>query len=179
LKKIAVMLLVFVLTFFAGCATFNVNDYVGTGTPETRAFVYGYILYDEPFSEMSWLILLQAAPKAENGGFYKYGAYIKKGIFFNGNLRLGSYKVSQFGGGDSVYDLGGVTEGFRFEKPGIYYMGAYRVNKDKGLFSSQFGLEKIDGIKEADILRPIVLLCAGTKWEAELNKRLNKLEAEK
>ncbi len=67
----------------------------------------------------------------------------------------------------------------RIQKPGIYFMGAYRYTKVKtGFFEgNKFAIERVKSPSEAELLQRIQKedWVKGTQWEARIRNRLSEL----
>jgi hypothetical protein len=150
------------------------------GNEKENVFAFGYIDVDMALSSLGWVSLNQALPKAADGTINKYDCWIDDGAFFNGNLLPGSYQLAEFGMGHSRVDFWAHAFRFKMDKPGIYFLGSFKVKRDKDIFSHSIGLEKVDSPAESEILEKFVIPSAsGTKWELPLKNRLKELKEKK
>lgn len=102
-------------------------------------------------------------------------------------LPLGAYQLatlqgSGFFAGNNVYRFptyGRNETAVRIQKPGIYFMGAYRYAKVKtGFFEgNKFAIERVKSPSEAELLQRIQKedWVKGTQWEARIRNRLAEL----
>jgi len=105
------------------------------GNEKENVFAFGYIDVDMALSSLGWVSLNQALPKAADGTINKYDCWIDDGAFFNGNLLPGSYQLAEFGMGHSRVDFWAHAFRFKMDKPGIYFLGSFKVKRDKDIFS--------------------------------------------
>jgi hypothetical protein len=150
------------------------------GNDKENVFAFGYIDVDMALSSLGWVSFIQLLPKAPDGSMKEYAFWTGDGAFFNGNLPPGSYLFEKFGMGHSVINFGAHAFKFRMNKPGIYFLGSYKVKRDADIFSHSIGLEKKDSPAESEVLEKYIIPgAAGTKWELPLKNRLEELKGKK
>jgi hypothetical protein len=170
-KKLALGIAAMVI-FACGCAM--PGDYI-KGTPEKNIFMYGHIKFADSKDTPDWVSLSRVLPKNPDGSFYIYGCHMYYGSFMQGNLTPGSYAFYRISKNGQPYDIGAGSDGFRLTEPGIFYAGTYEIST-KGHLPGHFELDRAISPTEAEVIRDLMHLVAGTPWEEELKARLKKLE---
>jgi len=170
------------LALSAGCASSgherDIND-------PTNSLVFGYIDMDEAPTSISYATIQQVAPATDSP---YWGLAVKKGLFYSAYLPPGSYQLSSFGGsgflaGEHRYGFPrqGNQTALRIEKPGIYFLGAYKYRDVKtGMFEQgKFSIDPLNKPTEADLLRRILDEGSGIKdsaWRDRIQARLARLK---
>jgi hypothetical protein len=152
-------LLGFLILFVAGCAT---SAPVDPKDPRL-SLVYGYIDMADAPSSLGWVRI-----KLYDGNNQGYSAAVRKGLFFHVGVEPGPYQVERFGRHPSFfsnteysYDFG--TRGrnetaIRIDKPGVYFMGAYKyVDIPTGwLEQDKFRMERTQTPSERELLTKLL-----------------------
>ena len=155
MRRRIVALLGFLILLVAGCAT---SPPVDPKDPRL-SLVYGYIDMADAPSSLGWVRI-----KLYDGKNQGYSAAVKKGLFFHVGVEPGPYQVERFGrhttffsNTEYSYDFG--TRGrnetaVRIDKPGVYYMGAYKyVGIHTGWFEQgKFKMERTQTPSERELL---------------------------
>lgn len=170
--------------------TGNANDPVNNNS----ILVYGF--FDDsaaPFS-FRWGQLHQVLPRTDEP--FLDIKLNKKGLFYLENLPVGSYSIESLGGPEgffsnttwtwrfpnpSQYPEFKLTE-LRATKPGIYFMGAYRIYESKhgGFFSSnEYSSASVDNPSELEILQQLREKTRDSKWDHLVVARINELKKSK
>ena len=127
------------------------------------SLVYGYIDMDDAPSSLGWVWI-----KLYDGQNKGYAAVTRKGLFFHVGVEPGPYQVERFGrhttfwsNTEYTYDFG--TRGrnetaIRIDKPGVYFMGAYKyVDIPTGWFQQdKFKVERTQTPSERELLTRLV-----------------------
>lgn len=99
-----------------------------------------------------------------------------------GAYQMASLQGSGFWAGNNVYSFptyGRNQTAVRIQKPGIYFMGAYRYVKVKtGMFEAgKFAIERVNTPSEAELLQRLQKedWVKGTQWEARIRNRIAEL----
>ncbi len=152
---------------------------------------YGYFDdSDAPF-KFRWGQLRQMLPRTDEP-FHEIKLN-KNGLFYLENLPVGSYTVDSLGG-----PVGGLSKSYwrwhfpdpaqhpefkltelRANKPGIYFMGAYKVYESKkgGLFSvSEYSSAPISKPSELEILEQLHEKTQNSKWDHLVMARIAELK---
>jgi len=152
--------------------------------------VYGYL--DDsaaPFS-FRWGQLHQVLPRTDEP--FLDIKLNKKGLFYLENLPVGSYSIESLGGPEGFFSNSSWTWRFpnpsqhpefkltelRAGKPGIYFMGAYRIYESKhgGFFSSaEYSSASVDHPSELEILQQLREKTRDSKWDHLVVARINEL----
>jgi hypothetical protein len=157
-SRIVLLLAMVVAVSLTGCAfgpERDIND-------PTNSLVFGYIdMSDAPTkAKRAWV--RQVAPPAKKP-YWELG--VIKGAFYNVYLPPGSYQISRFYGsgffkGEYNYDFPrqGNETSVRINKPGIYFLGAYKYKRKKtGFFQADaFTIEKVSAPTEAQLLQRLL-----------------------
>jgi hypothetical protein len=145
----------------AGCATSDPVD----PKDQSLSLVYGYIDMADAPSSLGWVRI-----KLYDGKNTGYMAKGHKGLFFHVGVVPGPYQVERFGryatffsNTDYVYDFG--TRGrnetaIRVDKPGVYFMGAYKyVDIRTGWFEQdKFRMERTSTPSERELLNKLLAI---------------------
>lgn len=150
------------LTFFvAACAA---SDRIDPKDP-SLSLVYGYIDMKDAPSSLGWVHIMLYDGK--NTGYF---AAVDHGVFFHLGVKPGPYQVDRFGrhptffsNTEYTYDFG--TRGrnetaVRIDKPGAYFMGAYKyVDIPTGWFQQdKFRMERTTTPSERELLTKVLAI---------------------
>lgn len=182
--KVTRALVLFFTICITGCSTAPVSE-----NDETLSLVFGYFDMNNAPTKAQWVGLKQYGGK--DAGTYRLS--VQDGLFFHVGIEPGSYQVDKFGGssfwrGEYVYNFGGKgrnATATRLQKPGVYFLGAYRYvnHSGKGFFDpAQFDMEPVKTPTEKELLERVVKQLesdrelAGYKRQLRLaRERLSKL----
>lgn len=183
-------LLVFVL---AGCTIF-ITKSRSMDEQETKnsILIYGYMNDKGAPFNMEWGDIRQVRPASDEPmkDFRSNG----KGLFYLENLPVGSYKILNVGGPEKAmmpqlyyeWDFPTAREDADFKrmelkakKPGLYFMGSYRITKIKD--GGFFGTDKYETVatkevSEKQALQMLIKNAEGTKWKNIIQKRIKQLK---
>ena len=188
--KIAIILILTLST--SSCLIFwtktgDAEDY----TNNKSILVYGFLDdSDAPFS-FRWGQLRQMLPKTDEP--FLDVKLNKKGLFYLENLPVGSYTIHNLGGPEGFFSNNSWRWSFpnpsdnpefkltelRATAPGIYFMGAYKIYESRkgGFFrNAEYSSLAVDKPSEVEILQQLLEKTHGTKWEALVLARINKLK---
>ena len=167
----------------AGCSssgpTRDLND-------PTNSLVFGYVDMGDAPTKVNGAHIMQVAPPTDKP---YWGMGVKDGMFYNSYLPPGSYRLSSLHGsgffaGEHQYNFprqGGGDTTVRIDKPGIYFLGAYKYQKVKtGMFEqSKFAIERVSKPTEAELLQKMLDTDAELKnsaWGDKIRQRLARLK---
>ena len=175
------LLAIAALLLLGGCASSgparDIND-------PTNSLVFAYIDMEDAPTEMSYANIRQVYPKGEEGF---WGMGVDEGMLFNQYLPAGGYQMANFGGsgfwsGQHEYSFptyGRNVTAVRADKPGIYFLGAYKyVDVETGFFEAgKFNIAPIESPTEKELLQRIAEMdwVKGTQWEERIRARLAEL----
>jgi len=159
-NRVAMAFLLAALAALAGCAGGghgrDIND-------PTNSLVFGYVDMSDAPTKVSGAQIMQVAPPTDRP---YWGTDVRDGLFYTYYLPPGSYKLSTLHGssflrGEYQYNFprqGGGNTTVRIEKPGIYFLGAYKYKTVKtGFFEgAKFGIEPVASPTEAELLQRIL-----------------------
>lgn len=153
--------------------------------------VVGYVDDSEAPFTMKWGEIKQVRPAIDEP--YLELRSNNEGLFYLENLPVGSYQLEELGGPDKGFlsqdtwvwrfgDLRG-DKGFeRMElkagKPGIYFLGSYKIDlvKKGGLFSAdKYETIALDKPAEKKVLQKLLPITKGTRWEKVVRSRISQL----
>ncbi len=178
-----------VLLALAACAS--------TGGPlETEhnndSLVFGYLDMSQAKGHFEWVQMQQLQPPTDKP---YYSCYVEKGLFWHPRVVPGTYKLTKFGGmdglkigtvhlfGSTQYEYGFPRQGKGeldpvIEKPGLYFVGAYKVVvKRGGLFKpDEFDIQKLESPTEKELLQQLLAKSDKGEWRARIEKRLAELK---
>jgi len=153
--------------------------------PESTVMVYGYLDMEDAPTVVDYLHLKQVKPKSERP-YWATG--VDEGYFYSTGLVPGSYQFSTFGGVNCLlgnflcgtpheYSFPAQSEGFRFAKPGLYFLGSYKYKHiDRGLFKADnFDIEPTRKPSELEVLKKILPHYQGDRWQPHIEKRIKEL----
>ena len=183
INRLGMLLVVVAVTALAGCAGGghgrDIND-------PSNSLVFGFVDMSDAPTKVSGAQIMQVAPPTEKP---YWGTDVKEGLFYTYYLPPGSYRLatlhgSSFLGGEHQYNSprqGGGETTARIEKPGIYFLGAYKYQKVKtGMFEqSKFGIERVSKPTEAELLQRLLDTDAEVKksaWADKIRQRLARLK---
>jgi hypothetical protein len=177
INKVGILLLVAVLATLAGCGGGghgrDIND-------PSNSLVFGYVDMAEAPTKVSGVHIMQVAPPTEKP---YWGADVRDGMFYTYYLPPGSYRLSSLHGshflrGEYQYNFprqGGGTTTARIDKPGIYFLGAYKYKAVK----SKFDIEPVSSPSEAELLQKLLDSDAEVKnsvWADKIRQRIARLK---
>lgn len=155
---VSVLVLVLVLS---GCA----------GTPidprdESVSLVFGYFDMADAPSNLQWVSLKRYGDT--DPAFYDLA--VRDGLIFHIGIAPGPYQVEKFGGTGGIpfltsqrYEYNFGTRGrndtaVRIQKPGVYFLGAYKyVNHSGGLFrADKFEMKPVQQPSEKELLQKLI-----------------------
>lgn len=156
--------------------------------------VYGYL--DDsaaPFS-FRWGQLHQVLPRTDEP--FLDVKLNKQGLFYLENLPVGSYSIESLGGPEGFFSNTTWTWHFpspsqrpefkltelRATKPGLYFMGAYRIYESKkgGFFSvSEYSSAAVDKPSELEVLQQLREKTRDSKWDRLVEARISELQKRK
>lgn len=144
------------------------------------SLVYGYVDMTDGPCWMSWFNMKQVLPKAEKPYWY---FRILDGAFYAEYIPLGSFQLSEFGGADSwpgntiyTFKFPQQLEGLRIEKPGLYYLGAFKFKDEGSFFKSKYEIDLAKTPTEREVLEKILPYAKGTQWDGRLRRRLEEIQ---
>ena len=193
LRQISLTVMVVIMTMAtSGCSyMFAKGSSIDEQESNKSILVYGYVDNSEaPFNIKSG-DLKQVRPASSEP--YKE-VRTKDGLIYLENLPLGSYKMIGVEGTDknilsSTLWTSTFPEPsrnpdfkrleFRAKKPGLYYMGSYKLDlvKEGGLFSvDKYEMIATKSPTEKQVLKKLVKYAKGTRWEKLINERIRKLK---
>jgi len=147
--------------------------------PETSLIVGHIDMKDGP-CWLHWFSMKQVMPKVEKPYF---NFRIDEGTFYAEYIPLGSFQLSDFGGDGSwpsntryTFRFPQQLQGLRLEKPGIYYLGSFKMTDEGNFFKSKYDIELAKTPSERDVLEKILPHAKGTDWEERLRLRLEELK---
>src|SRR5262245_59700014 len=144
------------------------------------SLICGYIDMQDGPCWLHWFNLKQVLPKVDKP---YYWFRIDEGTFYAEYIPLGSFQLSEFGGDGSwpsntryTFKFPQQMEGLRLEKPGLYYLGSFKMKDEGNFFKSKYDIDLAETPTERQILEKILLHAKGTEWEERLRKRLEELK---
>jgi hypothetical protein len=173
--------LLIALIALTACSTWQKVD----DPPESTVMVYGYLDMEDAPTVVDYVHLKQVKPKTDTP-YWSTG--VDEGYFFSTGLVPGSYQFSTFGGVDCLlgnflcgtpheYSFPAQTDGFRFPKPGLYFLGSYKYKHiDRGMFKADnFDIERIKAPTELDVLKKVRKHYENDRWLPLIDKRIKEL----
>ena len=176
----------------AGCTIFvTKSSDMDEQESKNSILIFGYLNdKDAPFT-MKWGDVKQVRPATDEP--IKDFRSNNEGLFYLENLPLGSYKIMTLGGpekglSNSFYDwdLPQTRDDAAFKrmeirakKPGLYFVGSYRITKlkDGGLFGTdKYETVATKEVSEKKALKKLLTYAGGTKWQKIIEKRLKQLK---
>ena len=185
-NRIGILLLAAAVTLVAGCSSGghgrDIND-------PSNSLVFGYVDMKDAPTQVSGAMIQQVAPPTEKP---YWGTDVRDGLFYSLYLPPGSYRLSSLHGssfwrGEYRYSMGrqgGGDTTVRVQKPGIYFLGAYKYRTVKtGMFEqSKFDIERVNTPSEADLLQKLLDTDAEVKnsvWADKIRERIAALKKRK
>ncbi len=159
---------------------------------DNDSFVFGYLDMSEAKGHFDWVQMQQLQPPTDKP---YYNFYVEKGLFWHPRVQPGTFKFIKFGGTSGV-DAGPIRlfAGTRYEyafprqgkgemdpvvgKPGLYYVGSYKVVVQKGgLFKpGEFDIVAAGGPGEKELLQQLLTKAEDGQWRGRIEKRLGELK---
>lgn len=182
-NRVGILLLVAALAALTGCAGGghgrDIND-------PSNSLVFGYVDMSEAPTKVSGAQIMQVAPPTDKP---YWGTDVREGLFYTYYLPAGSYKLATLHGshflrGEHRYSFprqGGGDTAVRIDKPGIYFLGAYKYKTVKtGLFEQgKFEIERASNPTEAELLQRLLDADAelkGSVWADKIRSRIARLK---
>jgi hypothetical protein len=144
-----------------------------------RSLVYGYVDMTDGPCWMDWFSMKQVLPKVEKPYL---GFRVCDGAFYAEYIPLGSFQLSHFGGtktlGNTIYTFNFPQQlpGLRIEKPGLYYVGAFKMKEEGNFFKSKYDIDLAEKPTEREVIEKILPYAKGTEWDDWLRRRLKELK---
>jgi hypothetical protein len=152
----------------------------------SNSLVFGFVDMSDAPTKVTGAQIMQVAPPTDKP---YWGTDVKDGLFYTYYLPPGSYRLASLYGssflrGEHQYNLGrqgGGDTTARIEKPGIYFLGAYKYKSVKtGMFEqSKFGIERVSTPSEAELLQRLLDTDAEVKnsvWADKIRQRIARLK---
>ena len=182
-NRAGILLLVSALTLLAGCAGGghgrDIND-------PSNSLVFGFVDMSEAPTKVSGAQIMQVAPPTDKP---YWGTDVRDGLFYTYYLPQGSYKLATLHGssflrGEYQYNFprqGGGDTAVRIDKPGIYFLGAYKYqNVRTGMFEqAKFEMKRVSNPGEAELLQRLLETDAELKksvWADKIRERIARLK---
>ena len=182
IHRVGVLVLVAVLAL-AGCRGGghgrDIND-------PSNSLVFGYVDMSDAPTKVSSAQIMQVAPPTDKP---YWGTDVRDGLFYTYYLPPGSYRLATLEGssflrGDYRYSFprqGGGETTARIEKPGIYFLGAYKYKTVRtGMFEqSKFAIERVSSPSEAELLQRLLDTDDEVKksvWADKIRQRIARLK---
>ncbi|HEX9392651.1 MAG TPA: hypothetical protein VF928_15175 [Usitatibacteraceae bacterium] len=167
-KKSARLLLISIFIFVAGCASEPRQLTQAELEDPNRSIVFGYFDMQDASTKLD-----EVSIKQYSSSPLYFSAGIKDGMFFRFYLLPGSYQVDTFTGASGIF--GGDTTRYHYgsegrndtaihiQKPGVYFLGAYRyVKHDQGWFKNdKFEMKPIQSPSERELLQKLIVIVEG------------------
>ncbi len=183
IRKLGIALLAAAAAALAGCAGGghgrDIND-------PANSLVFGFVDMSEAPTKVSGAQIMQVAPPTDKP---YWGTDVKEGLFYTYYLPPGSYKLATLHGssllrGEYRYSFprqGGGDTAVRIEKPGIYFLGAYKYKDVKtGMFQqAKFDIQRVPTPTEAELLQRLLDTDAelrGSVWADKIRSRIARLK---
>jgi hypothetical protein len=177
------LLLAAATTLLGGCAGGghgrDIND-------PSNSLVFGYVDMADAPTKVSGAQVMQVAPPTDKP---YWGTDVRDGLFYTYYLPPGSYKLATLHGssflrGDYRYSFprqGGGNTAVRIDKPGIYFLGAYRYKTVKtGMFEqAKFDIERASSPTEAELLQKLLDTDPEIKksvWADKIRQRIARIK---
>ena len=145
------------------------------------SLVYGYIDMADGPCWLQWFNMHQVSPKVEK----PYVNFrIDEGVFYAEFVPLGSFQLHELGGwgsfphGNTSYNFmfPKQAEGLRIEKPGMYYIGCFKMKDIGNFFKSKYDIDLSETPGEREVLSKMLPHAKGTLWEADIRRRMEALK---
>ena len=171
------------LVQLAGCAGGghgrDIND-------PANSLVFGYVDMADAPTKVSGAQVRQVAPPTDKPF---WGTNVKNGVFYTYYLPPGSYRLATLHGssflrGEFQYNFprqGGGQTTVRIDKPGIYFLGAYKYKSVRtGMFEQgKFAIERVSNPTEAELLQRLLETdgeIKGSAWADKIRQRIARLK---
>lgn len=190
LKCLSIILLVIGLN---GCGIhFTKSSDVDDQEEKNSILVFGFLDDSEAPFTMEWGEIKQVRPAIDEP--YQELRSNSKGLFYLENLPVGSYQLAELGGPDKGFlSSDEWTWGFstlnnkpgfertqlRARKPGVYFLGAYKIDlvKEGGMFSfDKYETMPVKRPTEKEALKQLLPHTKGTRWERIVRNRIKQLK---
>ena len=182
-NRVGMLLLVAALAALTGCAGGghgrDIND-------PSNSLVFGFVDMSGAPTKVSGAQIIQVAPPTDKP---YWGTDVRDGLFYTYYLPPGSYKLATLHGssflrGEHQYNFprqGGGETTVRIDKPGIYFLGAYRYKTVKtGMFEqAKFDIERASSPTEAELLQKLLDTDPEIKksvWADKIRQRIARLK---
>ena len=147
-----------------------------------RSLVFGYIDAKESNTVFDSFAFAPNAP-GKKGEDIEARVAGSDDAFFLENMKSGPYRFSRFVtrlGANSYVQVfpesGPGVRGFKIDKPGLYFVGAYKFRRVRtGFNEHKFELDLLTSPTQKEVLQKILPYTKGTKWEDLVRKRLSEL----
>ena len=159
---------------------------------DNNSLVFGYIDISSMDVKTTWTSIKRVFPQQDKP-YYKMGVLRGEindnkygAIIFNEDLPFGSYKVTRISGHYwSFLSKYGVRYGFpeagstqlsvRINKPGIYYLGAYKLKRvgSSWAWNEKFELIEDKSISRKNVLKALLKITTNPEWKMKIKKELN------
>jgi hypothetical protein len=181
--RFCTLVAVIMLAALAGCGGGghgrNIND-------PSNSLVFGYVDMSDAPTKVSGVQIMQVAPQTDKP---YWGTDVREGMFYTYYLPPGSYRLATLHGssflrGEYQYNFprqGGGDTTVRIDKPGIYFLGAYKYKDVKtGLFQQgKFDIERVNTPTEAELLQRMLDRDPQLKasvWADKISQRIARLK---
>jgi hypothetical protein len=182
-NRIGILLLVGAVAALTGCAGGghgrDIND-------PSNSLVFGFVDMSDAPTKVSGAQVMQVAPPTDKP---YWGTDVRDGLFYTYYLPPGSYKLATLHGssflrGEYRYSFprqGGGNTTVRIDKPGIYFLGAYKYKDVKtGLFEQgKFDIERVSSPTEGELLQRLLDRnpeIKGSVWADKIRQRIARLK---
>jgi len=171
------------LLLLSGCG--GLSKKLDKQSDPNSSFVYGYIDMDEASTPLEHFWLRQAG---QNPDPKCCAMRTHEGVFYLENIKPAAYQFREFGGSGTVlsravanasyftYTFPRQTGGFHVNKPGLYFVGAYKFKKAGSFFNRKFDIEPLAKPTEKEVLERILPYTEGTEWHERANAHLKALQ---
>ena len=183
----------FLIVALASCTIFiTKSQHMDEQEDKDSILIFGYMNdKDAPFT-MEWGDVKQVRPATDEP--IKDFRSNNQGLFYLENLPTGSFEIVSVGGpekglSNAYYDWDMPQDrddtAFRKRmqikatKPGLYFVGSYKINKlkDGGVFGSdKYETVMTKEVSEKKALETLLTYAEGTKWKAIISKRIKQLK---
>jgi len=144
-----------------------------------RSLVYGYVDMEDGPCPLDWFNMKQVLPKVEEP---YWGFRTADGAFYAEYIPLGSFQLWSFGGAKTfgntfwTFKFPQQLPGLRIEKPGLYFVGSFRMKDEGNFFKSKYDIDLADKPTEREVIEKILPYAKGTEWDDWLRRRLKELK---
>lgn len=186
------LMLAFLAVSMSGCVIhFSKSKSIDDQEEPNSIMVVGYLDDSEAPFTMKWGEIKQVRPVIDEP--YQELRSNNEGLFYLENLPVGSYQLEELGGPDKGFlsqdtwawgfgdvrgDKGFERTELRASKPGIYFLGSYKIDmvKKGGLFSmDKYETLAVAQPTEKQVLQKLLPITKGTRWESVVRKRIRQL----